>query len=99
MIYTHVLNRGPAGVRSPADRMSPVMTSATADAGSAADAPVISCSASLYNTPNGQALSSNFAKPRGVAGASLAQRPGYTEQRRYITQFRVDRVSRRGLAT
>jgi len=22
MIYTHVLNRGPAGVRSPADRMS-----------------------------------------------------------------------------
>jgi hypothetical protein len=28
MIYTHVLNRGPAGVRSPADRMFPVMTSA-----------------------------------------------------------------------
>src|SRR5213083_1619084 len=92
MIYTHVLNRGPAGVRSPADRMF-LSWSPRAEL-RAASAQMVPCNASSYITAR---------RPGGVLQPRGNSRPWdcgrvfptrYTELRSQITQFKRDRVRR-----
>jgi hypothetical protein len=62
MIYTHVLNRGPAGVRSPADR----------HIGLAAEAQVISCSTSRCITARERRRALQVRVDAGADGARPA---------------------------
>ena len=73
MIYTHVLNRGPTGVLQPRRPDVPVITSAAGEpVGLAAEARVISCSASRCITAGERRRARHV---RGNTGADGA-RPG-----------------------
>jgi hypothetical protein len=63
MIYTHVLNRGPAGVRSPRRSDVSLMTSGASNVGLAADARLIPCGVSRYSMASEPRRVPNVAEP------------------------------------
>jgi integron integrase len=67
MIYTHVLNRGPSAVRSPADRLL-AATPSPAEIGGTSAQPI----STGYRPPDGR----QFADSRPVSGQSENPRPG-----------------------
>jgi len=94
MIYTHVLNRGPAGVRSPADRMFLFMTSeAGKHIGLAAGGPADILAAPRGVSPQGnEGVPCKVAQTRVPTELARACSSCYTELRSRITQFKRDRV-------
>jgi hypothetical protein len=85
-IYIHALNRGPAGVRSPADRLFLLGREGTT--GRAARRVTLHSSLSLDKTPIASALCRKI--PKGQAGGCPAgsERPCYTDLLNFVTGFR-----------
>jgi hypothetical protein len=94
MIYTHVLNLGPAGVRSPADRLLLFMTMPGSHLEAAAGAPVLTSEVSQDIWPRHHSVPRRATKPRTKANGERGGLPRYTELRESISEFKRDRVRR-----